>query len=126
MQKGEFAKQKDMKAVFGNISENEIIMEILNKGEFQVSDKEREGQLENLRLDIANIIAKMAVNSNDGNQFPVSIILKAMIEVNCKVNVSKSAKPQAMAFVGELKKVLPIERARMHLRVTCPQGIDQA
>jgi ribosome maturation protein Sdo1 len=42
-------------------------MEILNKGEFQVSDKEREGQLENLRLDIANIIVKMTVNSQDGN-----------------------------------------------------------
>lgn len=76
-----------MKAVFGNLSENEIIIEILNKGEFQVSDKEREGQLENLTLDIANIIAKMAVNSKDGNQFPVSIILKAMIEANCKVQV---------------------------------------
>ena len=49
------------------MSEEQIIMEILNKGEFQVSDKEREGQLENLRLDIANIIVKMVINTNDGN-----------------------------------------------------------
>jgi ribosome maturation protein Sdo1 len=49
--------------------------------------------MENLKLDIANIIVKMGVNSNDGNQFPVSIILKAMTEVNCKVNTNKAAKP---------------------------------
>lgn len=65
--KGEFAKQKDMKAAFGKLDNDQIIMEILNKGEFQVSDKEREGQLENLRLDIANIIVKMSVNTKDGN-----------------------------------------------------------
>lgn len=41
VQKGEFAKQKDMKAVFGKLSEDDIIMEILNKGEFQMADKER-------------------------------------------------------------------------------------
>lgn len=35
----------------------------------------------------------MAVNSQDGNQFPVSIILKAMAEANCKVNVNKPVKP---------------------------------
>jgi ribosome maturation protein Sdo1 len=49
------------------MSEEEIIVEILNKGEFQLSDKERDTQLENLRLDIANIIVKMAINANDGN-----------------------------------------------------------
>lgn len=42
-----------------------------------------------------------------------------MSEVNCKINSSKSAKPQALAFINDLKKVLPIERSRMHLRITC-------
>jgi len=32
-----------MKAAFGKMTEEEIVMEILNKGEFQVSDKERDG-----------------------------------------------------------------------------------
>ena len=33
----------------------------------EVFDKELEGQLENLKLDTANIIGKMTVNTNDGN-----------------------------------------------------------
>lgn len=39
------------------MSEDEIIKEILNKGELQVSDLERDDQIENLKKDIANIIA---------------------------------------------------------------------
>ena len=52
----------------------------------------------------------MTVNESDGNKFPVSIILKAMTETNCKVNGNKPAKPQALAFINDLKKVIPIER----------------
>ena len=39
--KGEIAKKKDLKA-FGSMSDEEIIKEILNKGELQVSDLERD------------------------------------------------------------------------------------
>ena len=58
----------------------------MNKGELQVSDLEREDVLENLRKDIANIIVQKCINVKDNTQFPVSIILKAMNEVNCKIN----------------------------------------
>lgn len=54
------------------------------------------------------------------------MIIKAMNEVNCKINPSKTAKPQAIGFINDLKKVLPIDRTRMHLRVTCPAGAEQA
>ena len=73
--------------------------------------RQKEGHVECLRkLDIANLIVKMTVNETDGNKFPVSIILKAMTETNCKVNGNKPAKPQALAFINDLKKVIPIER----------------
>ena len=49
------------------MSSDEIIVEILNKGEYQVSEIERENQLDNLKNEIANIICKMCVNQEDGN-----------------------------------------------------------
>lgn len=58
----------------------------MNKGELQVSDLEREDKIESLKKDIANIIVKMCMNTKDGKQFPVSIIVKAMNETNCKIN----------------------------------------
>lgn len=48
------------------MSEEDIIMEILNKGDFQVSDLEREEQFTALKTEIANLIVKMCVNSESG------------------------------------------------------------
>jgi len=41
-----------------------------------------------------------------------------MNEVNCKVVLNKAAKQQGLAIIADLKRVLPIERARMHIKVT--------
>lgn len=57
-----------------------------------MSDMEREDKLENLKLDIANWISSQCINSENNNQFPSSIILRAMKEVNCKVLHTKTAK----------------------------------
>ena len=67
-----------------------------------ISEKEREDQLENLKKDIANIIVQKCINKNDSTSFPVSIIMKAMAEVNCKINPIQSAKKQALEFVKDL------------------------
>ena len=42
-----------------------------------------------------------------------------------KVNANKSAKPQATAIIGQLKEILPIERARMHIKITF-KSLEQA
>ena len=67
-------------------------MEILNKGDMQVSELERDEHLDNLKKEIANIIAQKCVNTTDGKQFPVSIIMKAMNEANVKINPKDNAK----------------------------------
>ena len=60
------ASKADLKK-FGKMSRDEIIIEILNKGEFQMSEMERTDKLEKLKLDIANIISQQSVNSENGN-----------------------------------------------------------
>lgn len=68
------------------MTRDEIFMEILNKGEYQVSDGERDLQLENLKKEIAHIIVDMSVNKETLSSWPISIILKAMSECNVKIN----------------------------------------
>ena len=83
---GQKASNKDLK-VFGNkMTRDEIFMEILNKGEYQVSDGERELMLENLKKEVAHQIVEQAVNSETLSKWPISIILKAMSEKNIKLN----------------------------------------
>eukprot|EP00350_Pseudokeronopsis_sp_OXSARD2_P006467 CAMPEP_0170557702 /NCGR_PEP_ID=MMETSP0211-20121228/29372_1 /TAXON_ID=311385 /ORGANISM="Pseudokeronopsis sp., Strain OXSARD2" /LENGTH=149 /DNA_ID=CAMNT_0010868953 /DNA_START=164 /DNA_END=610 /DNA_ORIENTATION=- len=99
------------------MTREEIIIEILNKGELQVSDLERDEKLESLKKDIANIIVQKCVSSEDKTQFPVSTILKAMNEAQCKINPNQSAKKQALDFMKVLSKVIPIERAKMKVKL---------
>ena len=56
MERGTIASKKDLQK-FGKKSRDEIITEILNKGEYQMSELEREDKLEKLRLEIANWIS---------------------------------------------------------------------
>ena len=67
-------------------------MEILNKGEYQVSDLEREIILENLKNEIAHKIVDMSVSSKDGTAIPLSIILKVMGEFKIKIYEKKPSK----------------------------------
>ena len=109
--RGEEASKKDLK-VFGNkLTQDEIFMEILNKGEFQVSDLEREAQLESLKKEIAHLIVSMSVNKDDLTNFPLSIVLKAMSECKVRIVENKPSKKQALDLIKELERVIPIKRA---------------
>ena len=90
-------------------------MEILNKGDFQVSDLEREGQLDNLRKEVAHIIVDMCVNSKNLRPFPINQILQAMSQCKVKINERDSAKKQALEIIPELEKVISIKRAQMRV-----------
>ena len=91
VERGLVASKADLK-MFGKMTRDEIIIEILNKGEFQLSIMEREVQTDKIMLDISNWISSQCINSENGNQFPSSIILRAMKEINCKVVHTKTAK----------------------------------
>lgn len=55
--KGQVAKKEDLLKAFGKDDPTEVCMEILAKGELQVSDKERHSQLDSLFKDIATTVA---------------------------------------------------------------------
>lgn len=40
-----------------------------------------------------------------------------MSEVNCNINPTQKSKKQALEFIKELQKVIPIERAKMQLKI---------
>lgn len=55
--KGKAAKREDLIKSFGKEDHTEICKEILALGELQVSDRERQSQLESLFKDIATTVA---------------------------------------------------------------------
>jgi len=101
---------------------HDIVKEILKKGEVQVNEKEREHDLTSLRKEIATLVSEKCVDPATQTPYPVGMIEKAMGEAGYSVRQGKNAKSQ----VGECIKLLqsdsklPIQRARMRIRVTMP------
>ncbi|WFD30557.1 hypothetical protein MSPP1_001578 [Malassezia sp. CBS 17886] len=134
--KGHVASNDDLSKAFGTTDASEVILEILQKGELQVGDKERSHELTNLWRDIATQVAQMCVEPDSQKPYTVGMIEKAMKDVHYSVKTGKSAKsqvrparapthPQALEVVKLLqsKNTIPIERARMRVRVTVPTKV---
>lgn len=115
--KGEFAKKEDLVKCFGHDDVEKICKQILDKGELQISEKERSNQLESALKDVATIVSEKCINSETKRPFPVSIIEKSMKQIHFSVNPKKNTKQQALEVIKKLKEVLPIERCMMKLRI---------
>ncbi|PVD33078.1 hypothetical protein C0Q70_08527 [Pomacea canaliculata] len=120
--KGEFAKTEELKKIFGTDNQEEICLEILAKGELQVTEKERHVQLESMFRDIATIVADKCVNPDTNRPYPVTMIEKAMRDLHFSVKPHKNSKQQALEVIRQLteKEALKIQRAYMRLRLVIP------
>ena len=62
LEQGDIAKSEDLIEAFGTDNEDVVCVEVLNKGEFQVSEEERQAQVEQLFKDVAARVTDMCVN----------------------------------------------------------------
>ncbi|ODM97696.1 Ribosome maturation protein SBDS [Orchesella cincta] len=89
--KGQVAKKEDLMSAFGKVEESAICLEILEKGEVQVSGRERQTQLDEQVKDVAHA---------------------------CCWIPNRNPKQQALELIPQLKSVMKIERAQMKIRIT--------
>jgi ribosome maturation protein SDO1 len=107
--KGNVAAEKDLVAAFGTDDLNAIAQLILEKGELQVSAKEREHEADNKFKDIACVIAEKCINVETKRPFPVGTIEQCLRDIHFSIHPTKSAKQQALEAIRELEKTLPIQ-----------------
>lgn len=96
--KGQVAKKEDLMSSFGTDDQEAICLEILAKGELQVSEKERHVQQDSMLKDIATTVADKCVNPESKRPYPVSMIEKAMKDVHFSVKPNRNAKQQVNSF----------------------------
>ncbi|CAL8121504.1 unnamed protein product [Orchesella dallaii] len=116
--KGQVAKKEDLLAAFGKDDATAICLEILEKGELQVSGGERKTQLDDQIKDVANTIASLCINPATKRPYPTSIVVKALKDIHFSVNLNRTPKQQALEVIPQLKEVIKIERALMRIRIT--------
>ena len=118
--KGQFANAKDLQKVFGTKDEQEIAKLILTKGQLQVSDKERNQQLDKTIAQVAEWISKNCVHPASERPYTISQIRHAMQQANFAVHPTKPLKRQYLDCVKTLQSVIPIMRAKMELALFVP------
>jgi len=120
--KGVLAKNSDLQGAFKTDDEIEICKKILEKGELQVSEKERLAQKDDAFKEIATIIATKCINPDTKKPYTVSMIEKALhdIHYNASGADKSSSKKRALQAISELKEHIPLVRARMNLKITLP------
>lgn len=80
--------------------------------------------MDQLKTEISLQISSLCVNPSTNRPYPPSMIQKALDEIGFSVRADKSAKSQALEGIKKLveSKVIPIQRARMRLRVSTSGG----
>ncbi|KAH7329254.1 SBDS protein C-terminal domain-containing protein [Stachybotrys elegans] len=95
--KGQTAPKEDLEKAFGKgKSTNDIILEILKKGEMQVGDKERAAQLERVHNEVIGIVASKLVDPRTKRVYTPGMIEKALDMLSSQAHVNdKSASASA-------------------------------
>jgi len=118
--KGAFASAVDLMTAFGTDDHEKVALIILEKGDVQVTAKERQAEADSKLHDIATVVATKCINRDTKRPFPVSIIENAMTEAHFVINPNRSAKQQALEVIKLLSATMPIERANMRIRIEVP------
>lgn len=115
--KGEKANKKLLNKYFPNMSNEEIIDLILNKGDIQISEKERENDLANTKNDIASIVCEKTFDLNTGKPFAQNVIINTINELGINIKETEDPKKQALKIIKQLleSKSLNIDRRYMKL-----------
>ncbi|KAF2139517.1 uncharacterized protein K452DRAFT_327988 [Aplosporella prunicola CBS 121167] len=150
--KGQVANSQELAKSFGaDKSLDDIILDILNKGELQVGEKERNAQMERVHNEVIDIVAGKLVDPKTKRVYTTGMIEKALDQLQSQtaqapssgtatptedsgkkelpkwsgVATNKSAKSQALEAMKALiaHQPIPLARARMRLRITCPTSV---
>lgn len=111
------AKNTDLVSAFNTDNVDVICKEILEKGELQVSEKERHFQLDSLFMDIATNISNRCVNPELKCPYSLSIIEQAMKDIHYSVKPNQNAEQQTIEVISLLKKSMPLMRANLRIKL---------
>lgn len=91
--KGQTAPTEDLQKAFGkNTKRDDIILEILNKGDIQVGDKERAAQLERVHNEVIGLVASKLVDPRTKRVYTTGMIEKALDMLSQKAHAVNNDK----------------------------------
>ncbi|KAB5557919.1 SBDS protein C-terminal domain-containing protein [Coniochaeta sp. 2T2.1] len=93
--KGQTAPHADLTKAFGKMKVDDIILEILNKGDIQVGEGERKAQLERINNEVISIVASKLVNPQTKRVYTPGMIEKALDMLSSQAHTTQTPEAQS-------------------------------
>jgi len=117
MKKGLVASEEDLQEIFHTTNSEDIIKQILEKGEIQFTQKYRKHLKEQKTNKIISLIHRNAINPKTGLVHPENRIRAAMEEAKIKIDDLKKAEDQVKKIVDKLRPIIPISIEQTTYRI---------
>ncbi|MEM0156921.1 MAG: ribosome assembly factor SBDS [Thermoplasmataceae archaeon] len=115
--KGEKAGEESIKEVFKTTDVAQIAVEIIRKGQIQLTTEQRHEMLERRRKQIIDMISRESINPQTNAPHPPARISQAIDDAKIHIDPFKSAGEQLQAVLKAIKPILPIRMEKTKLAV---------
>ena len=115
--KGEKAGEEAIREVFKTDDIEKIVMEIIKKGQIQLTTDQKHKMVENKRKIIINTISRESINPQTNAPNPPARIEAAMEEAKIHIDPFKSVNEQINTILKELKPIIPIRMEKVKLAI---------
>lgn len=118
--KGDRASGDVVKEVFGTEDFQAVVVEIIRKGQVQLTTEQRRKMLDEKKRQIVEIISRESMNPQSGTPHPPQRIEKAMEETKVRVDPFKTAEEQVNEVLKAIRVVLPIRFEHVKMEIEVP------
>jgi ribosome maturation protein SDO1 len=118
--KADLISTEELQKAFASTNIDQIITKILLEGEMQLTTEQRRKMIEEKKTQIAEIIAKRAINPQNNLPHPPSRIINAMDQAGVQIDPFADAESQVDKTIKAIKSLLPIKMQRVVIQLTIP------
>ncbi len=109
LSKGLKADGDTLSDIFGTSDEKKIAIEMLKRGDLQLTQEQRKQFLKEKRDEIIEFLVTRGVNPKTKTAIPASRIEKAIDQAGIKIDRNEAAADQAMKIITQIQGILPIK-----------------
>ena len=115
--KGIRASDDSLMKIFNHTDAKAVAMDIITKGEIQLTTEQRKEMMENKRKQIVATIARNAINPKTKTPHPPQRIELALTEAKVSIDPFKSVDAQIQRILKKLQPLLPIRFEKIVLAI---------
>jgi len=118
--KGLKASPEVLQKIFGTTDVKKIALEIVKRGEIQLTSEQRRQLIESKKKQIINFIARNAIDPRTKAPIPPKRIEMAMEQAKVGIDPFVSVEKQAIQVIKAISRIIPIKIAKAILQVKIP------